>query len=184
MRPPVGLMLLFVGIALVATGCKQMQLSRRADASRAESPRALGCGPRVGQMAPEIDGENFDGQRMRLSDQIVLVVFWYSGCIPCMEMVEHERELAQRYRDKPFILLGVNLDDNPETATKTILRKKMTWPVWKNMPADRPILKDWGVTTVPATFVIDQTGIVRYADVRGDKLDDAIESLLANRNHR
>src|SRR5262245_32354506 len=100
MRPPVSLLLLFAGIALFTTGCKQLQLSRRA-----ETARAIVWRPRIGPLAPETDGETFGGQRMKLSDhkgKVVLVVFWYSGCVPCMEMVEHERELAQRYRDKPF----------------------------------------------------------------------------------
>lgn len=59
--------------------------------------------------------------------QVVLLIFWGSWCGPCMEMVPHERELAQRYRGKPFALVGVNCGDTRDVAKATMERHHMTW---------------------------------------------------------
>jgi peroxiredoxin len=176
MRPMVGLSLLLIALALMAAGCRKLDLFRRAEPACARAN-----GPSVGTPAPEIDGETFDGQHLKLSDhrgKVVVVVFWYSGCMPCLEMIPHERELAERHRDKPFALLGVNVDVNLNAARKTIASKKMTWPIWQP-DAESPIDRVWDVSLLPAIFVIDPDGIVRHANVRGRALDEAVEKLLA-----
>ena len=77
--------------------------------------------------APEIDGVDFDGKRLKLSDQhgkVVAVVFWASWCGPCRAMIPHERELVERFRGKPFVMVGVNNDDNHDAARKVIAAEK------------------------------------------------------------
>ena len=176
MRPVVGLMLLLAGLALFTPGCARLSLFRRAETPRTGAPR-IGC------EVPEIDGEDFAGKRLKLSDQrgkVTVVVFWFSRCGPCKVMIPHERELVERHRGKPFALLSVNSDENPDDARKIIAAQGMTWPIW-NDRGTGSISKAWGVTTYPAVFVIDANGVLRYRDVRGELLDNAIDTLLAER---
>jgi thiol-disulfide isomerase/thioredoxin len=177
MRPPVGLTLLLCALALAISGCRKLDLFHRA-----ESPRALSADPRVGLPAPEIDGETFDGTRMKLSDyrgKVVVLVFWFSRCGPCKAMIPHERHLVERHRGKPFALLAVNNDENTDDARELIVSKKMIWPVWKTTGYFDPINKAWGVSSWPAVFVIDAKGVIRHALVRGPELDAAVDALLA-----
>ena len=70
---------------------------------------------KVGAPAPEIDGEDLDGKPMKLSDyrgKVVVLGFWESAAPPCMAMVRRERTLADRLKDRPFVLLGVNADED------------------------------------------------------------------------
>ena len=76
----------------------------------------------IGRVIPELEGEDMDGRKLKLSDyrgKVVAVVFWATWCGPCMGMVPHERELVKRLEGKPFVLLGVNGDDDREVA-KTV----------------------------------------------------------------
>jgi cytochrome oxidase Cu insertion factor (SCO1/SenC/PrrC family) len=58
-------------LALALPGCQLPQFARRPDPS-AE-------GPRIGEVAPEIEGEDADGVQFKLSDyrgKVVVVAFW------------------------------------------------------------------------------------------------------------
>ena len=179
MRSALALALLFFCCAVLLSSCKQAELFRRAGARPAFN------GPRVGLTVPEIDGEDFDGKRLKLSDQrgkVVVLVFWASWCKPCRDLIPHERELAERYRNKPFVLLGVNNDDNFEAARKVIAAERMNWPIWKTGAVDHAINRDWCVNSWPAVFVIDTKGVLRYTRVSGQHLDNAVATLLAEKN--
>ena len=173
----IGSIALGCALVLALGGCRKLDLFRRA-----ERPSTLSMDPRVGKAAPEIEGETFDGKSMKLSDhrgKVVVLVFWFSRCGPCKAMIPHERELVERHRDRPFALLGVNNDDVAEDALAVIAAKKMTWPIWKTSGYHDAINQTWSVARWPAVFVIDANGIVRYANVRGEELDSAVETLLA-----
>jgi thiol-disulfide isomerase/thioredoxin len=77
------------------------------------------------------EGEEIGGRKLRLRDyrgKVVAIVFWASWCGPCMELIPHERELVKRLKDRPFVLLGVNGDDDRAKATEVMTKEAMTWP--------------------------------------------------------
>jgi thiol-disulfide isomerase/thioredoxin len=138
---------------------------------------------KVGGIAPEIDGDDLEGRRLKLSDhrgKVVMVVFWGSWCGPCMAMVPKEKALWERLRGKPFALLGVNCGDTLEVAKKTVADKQMGWPSWYDGEEIRgPIETDYDVPHWPRVYLIDPKGVIRYIDVHDKELDDAVDSLLA-----
>jgi thiol-disulfide isomerase/thioredoxin len=138
---------------------------------------------KVGGIAPEIDANNLEGKRMKLSDyrgKVVMVVFWGSWCGPCMGMVPQEKALWERHRGKPFVLLGINCGDKLDVAKKTVADKKMGWPSWYDGEEIRgPIETDYDVPHWPRIFLIDAKGIIRYIDVHEKELDKAVDTLLA-----
>ena len=177
MRPILGLAILLLGGLLLMAGCAKLNPFRRADSSVAGAK-----GPCVGAPAPEIDAQDFDGRRIKLSDQrgkVVAVVFWATWCPPCRAMIPHERELVEHFRGKPFVLIGVNNDDNHDATRKMIAAEKMTWPICKTSGPRDPINQLWKVDALPRIYVIDVNGIIRYSGVRGPDLEHAIETLLA-----
>jgi thiol-disulfide isomerase/thioredoxin len=135
-----------------------------------------------GQAAPEIDGKDLSGRAMKLSDfrgKVVVLVFWGSWCGPCMREVPHERQLAEKYRDKPFAILGVNCREKAEAAKKTVESEKMSWPQWYDGEDDGgPIVEKYHVRAYPTLFVIDAKGVIRRKNVIGEELDKAVEELI------
>jgi thiol-disulfide isomerase/thioredoxin len=136
----------------------------------------------VGRPAPPIAGEALDGKPMSLADhrgRVVLLVFWGSWCGPCMRMVPHERELAERYRDKPCALVGVNCGDTREVAVATMEKNEMTWRCWWDGEETRgPIETDYDVPHWPRVFVVDADGIICAIDPEADELDRTVDKLL------
>ena len=137
-----------------------------------------------GQAAPEIDGKDLYGRPMKLSDfrgKVVVLVFWGSWCGPCMREVPHERQLLEKYRGKPFAILGVNCREKAEVAKKTVEREKMTWPQWSDGEEDGgPIVGTYHIRDFPTLFVIDAKGVIRQKDATGEELDRAVDDLMKN----
>jgi peroxiredoxin len=156
-----------------------------ADRARAELARIANLpNLKVGKPAPEISGEDLDGKALRLSDhrgKVVVVCFWGTWCAPCMAMVPHERELVERMKGKPFALLGVNSDEagDREKARTATREKQMTWPSWWDGGFRGAIQTAYDVPHWPMVYVLDPSGVIRYIDVRGKDLDQAVDALIA-----
>jgi thiol-disulfide isomerase/thioredoxin len=136
----------------------------------------------VGKPAPDLESEDVRGGKLHLADyrgRVVALVFWATWCAPCMAMVPHERELVKRMDGKPFVLLGVNGDDDRGAATKVMAKEKMTWPSLWNGGKLGGIVTKFGVQSWPTIYVLDAHGVIRYKNVRGESLDAAVDRLVA-----
>lgn len=100
-------------------------------------------------------------------------------------MYPHERSLVKQLSDKPFVIIGVNSDSDLEEIRETVKEKNITWRSFWNGPEGTggPISRRWNVTGWPTIYVIDAKGVIRYKDARGDELDEAITTLLAEMGH-
>ena len=136
----------------------------------------------VGKVAPDIQGEDIDGHKLKLSNfrgKVVLISFWASWCGPCMQMVPHEREIAQRLGGKPFVLIGVNGDSEKAAAKRAVAEQKMTWQSFWNNGSEGGIAGTWNVHGWPTVYLLDSTGTIRlkldgYGGKRTDALLDAM----------
>ena len=96
-------------------------------------------------------------------------------------MYPHERSLVKRLKDQPFALIGVNSDKDLETLRKVLVEKELTWRSFWNGPdgTSGPISTKWGVTGWPTIYVLDEKGVIRFMNVRGEQMDEAVNQLLA-----
>jgi len=136
----------------------------------------------LGRVAPETEGEGMDGQKIKLSDcrgKVVVLTFWATWCPPCMAMIPEERKLVERMAGKPFALLGINADEATDQAkVRDIMgRNNMTWPSFRDGKSG-PIASAWNVRNWPTIYILDAKGMVRYRNVRGQALVDAVDALM------
>ncbi|HLO35676.1 MAG TPA: TlpA disulfide reductase family protein, partial [Candidatus Deferrimicrobium sp.] len=81
-------------------------------------------GVRPGQLAPELevtrtDGTTFqltdlDGRPIRLADlrgKAVWLNFWASWCPPCQSETPILRDVAERYRDRGLVVIGISVQE-------------------------------------------------------------------------
>jgi hypothetical protein len=94
-----------------------------------------------------------------------------------MQMVPHERSLVQKQANKPFALLGVNCDNTREGLKQSQIQNQITWRSFFDGRGG-PIGTQYGVRYLPTIYVLDQYGVIRYKDVRGQQMDNAVEKLL------
>jgi hypothetical protein len=95
-------------------------------------------------------------------------------------MYPHERSLVKRLEGEPFALIGINSDDSLEDLKKVLVKENITWRSWQNeRPGKASIAKEWNVSSWPTIYVLDHEGVIRFKGVRGEAMDVAVDSLLA-----
>ena len=91
-------------------------------------------------------------------------------------MYPHERSLVQKFKNEPFVLMGVNVDD-PADLKGIVAAKQITWDSWPD-GSSGPIASQWNVEQFPTVYLIDAKGVIRYVDPPLDQIDRIIESLI------
>jgi thiol-disulfide isomerase/thioredoxin len=138
----------------------------------------------IGKVIPDIKAEDLDGVTFKLSDyrgKVVMLSFWASWCGPCMALVPHERELVEQYKDKPFVLIGVNGDPDKKELKKVLEQHKITWrSFWCGEDGPEGELpKTWNVNGWPMVYLIDHKGVIQAKGHSGRELERKIEKLIA-----
>lgn len=141
----------------------------------------------VGKLAPDVQGEDADGAKFRISDyrgKVIVLRFWGDWCPFCRSMFPQERELVKTLADKPFVLLGVNSDPRPRLK-KAQREKNLVWrSFWDGGTTTGPIAKSYHVIDWPTIYVIDHKGRIRAKGegVRGGRakwLEPVLKKLIA-----
>ena len=98
-------------------------------------------------------------------------------------MYPHERSLVEKYKNEPFVIIGVNSDEDRDALKPVLEKESITWRSFWNGPkgTDGPISSKWNVYGWPTIYIIDGKGTIRYKSVGADEkaIDATIETLLA-----
>lgn len=139
----------------------------------------------VGRPAPAMAGKDLEGKSLALNDyrgKVVMLVFWGNWCGHCRKALPGRQSLAEQFKNRPFVLLGIN-SDPLETAKKAVEREKITWRCWwDGGDTGGPIATAWNVKTWPTVCLLDRRGIIRFRHSIGvsqEESANAIEQLLA-----
>lgn len=137
----------------------------------------------VGQKAPEIVSIDLKGNEVKLSDyagKVVVLDLWATWCGPCIEMIPHQTEMVQNFKNKPFELVSVSIDEKIETVDKFHAKRPMPWTQWFN-GAEGGILSQWNISRYPTIIIIDKKGIIRHRNdgaMSGEELTAKVSALL------
>lgn len=118
---------------------------------------------RFGQLAPDIAGDDLEGQPMTLSGfkgQVVLLDFWAYWCPACLDLVPAQVKLLDELKGQPFVIVGVNADDDPERLAKGRQETPLPWRSFRNATGkDMPTIADaWCVDAYPTLVLIGKDG--------------------------
>ena len=93
-------------------------------------------------------------------------------------MIPHERSLVERFKDKPFAIVGVNSDDDLDFYKKEAAKTGVTWRSFWDSTGE--IAERWNIQGWPTIYLIDHKGVIRHKDIYGDEaIDKALEQLVA-----
>src|SRR4051794_30830848 len=130
--------------------------------ARGERPAAPGVTlPRIG-----VPG---DGALADYRGKVVVVNFWASWCDPCKSETPLLERWHRRIAPQGGTVLGIDEQDVSSDALQFARRYGMSYPLLRDGPGAKQ--KEFGVTGVPETLVIDKRG--RVAATGRGPIDDA-----------
>ena len=109
--------------------------------------------------APVFTLMDLNGESVSLtdySDKTVLVVFWATWCPHCKAEIPKLKEIHEKYKDKDFTILALNVGENPEKLKEFVEKNNIDYKVLYDK--DTEIARLYGVLGIPAHFVVDTEG--------------------------
>jgi Thioredoxin-like len=102
-------------------------------------------------------------------------------------MYPHERSLVKEFADKPFVIVGVNSDEDRGELKTVIQKEQITWrSFWNGGDHRGPIATAWNIRGWPTIYILDAEGVIRYMSVGADEtaIDQSIRELLGDSEKR
>ena len=112
-------------------------------------------------------------------NKLTLVDFWASWCGPCRREMPHVKKLYADFHSKGLEIVGVSFDESKEAWTGAIASMGLKWPQlsdlkgWQNEAGQL-----YGITSIPATLLIDKQGKIVAFGLRGAELEAKVAELL------
>jgi peroxiredoxin len=136
----------------------------------------------IGSALPDFTQNDVNGKPFTLSSlkgKYVLVDFWASWCGPCRAENPNIVKAFNKFKSKKFTVLGVSLDQDKPKWLEAIKKDGLAWShvsdlkYWNNAVAAQ-----FGIQSIPASFLIDPAGKIIARDLRGADLDKFLETTL------
>jgi len=130
-------------------------------------------GPRVGQPAPELEGQapdgatvgltDLDGHPIRLADlrgRPVWLNFWASWCPPCQAETPVLRDTFERHRAEGLVLVAVAVQETTAEDVRAYARTYgLAYAI--GFDADSAVFRRYGIWGLPTQLFIGRDGVIR-----------------------
>jgi peroxiredoxin len=129
---------------------------------------------KIGSAMPDFTQNDQNGKPVRLSSfkgKYVLVDFWASWCGPCRAENPNLVKEYNTFKSKNFTILSVSLDNSKDKWLDAIKKDGLTWThvsdlkYWQN-----EVAVQFGIQSIPASFILDPAGKIIAKDLRGADL--------------
>lgn len=135
-----------------------------------------------GLVAPDLNGRFFNSSEdFNLKDykgKIVILDFWYRSCPPCIKAIPSLNKIAEDYKDKEVVVLGINPIDI-QASKKNKLQEfisyhKVSYPT---ILVDRQAVQPYNIQVYPTLYIINKNGEIAYSKLGLDESDEVSQLL-------
>ena len=113
---------------------------------------------------------------------LVILNFWATYCVPCQKEIPELMRFAEKHAGDSLKIFCINIDKEGASLVSPFIQEKgYTLPVL--LDPYRKTAERYGVKALPALFVLDPFGIIRFASVGFDEtvsLDEKLENIISD----
>ena len=118
-------------------------------------------------------------------DTCMLLTFWASWNAESRLRQAEYRALADSFRGRPFVIMGISLDNDRETWLQAVRDDSLTWTQGNGFQGwNLDMLKQMGVTHLPANVLLNPQRRVLFTDLRGDELYERADQAVKREEER
>ena len=109
------------------------------------------------------------------SSKYILVDFWFSHCMPCLQQVPKYKEIYQQYSQKGFEIIAISIDNKKNIpAWKNVIREKnMNWIHYLDM--DGKLSASLSIDQFPTNFLVDNSWKIISKNIEPDQLNSFLK---------
>ena len=138
----------------------------------------------VNSIAPDFTAPDPEGNQITLSEilgKVTILDFWASWCRPCRLENPNFVKLYDKYHEKGLNIISVSLDRENQKSRwiKAIEKDNLSWYNVSNLKYwQDPVALMYNITSIPATFILDDKGTIIATRLRGSALEKKIDELF------
>jgi thiol-disulfide isomerase/thioredoxin len=111
----------------------------------------------------------------QLRGHVVLLDFWATWCGPCQAEAPIMNTIAERYKDRGLVVIGINTSDEDGLAARFAKNRRLGFPMVYDQ--GNAIAREYGASSLPTLVVISKEGRI-VAHKRGVTSDAAIDEIV------
>lgn len=125
-----------------------------------------------GVAAPEFTLQDHDGNTHKLSDykgKVIVVNFWATWCPPCREEMPAMQRAWEVIQNENMMMLAIDVGEDEDTVFEFTANYPVDFPLL--MDRDSSVTRDWSVSGLPTTYIVDPEGNIVYRAIGGRAWD-------------
>ena len=153
---------------------------------RLKKQLATVVGGTVGSKVPKFSATGIKGEKVteaNLKAPVNVITAWASWNYQSTDIQRRLKKLKEKHGDR-LAIVSICIDGNPDACRKTVVEHdSLKWStICDGKMWQTPLLQKLGVANIPATFLINQKGVITDRDLPAQKLEEKINrQLLENK---
>jgi len=123
--------------------------------------------------APDFNLPDDSGNMHRLGDyrgKVVVLNFWATWCPPCRKEMPSMERAWRLLEQEGVMLLGINVGETASAVFEFTGQYPLSFPLLLDL--EGKVVKDYPVTGLPSTYVIDAAGNITHRAIGSREWDD------------
>lgn len=134
---------------------------------------------KIGDPPPKIILSDLNGHTMTIpgdfKGKVVIIHFWAVWCSRCLEELSALQSIYINHKQKGLVVIAINQGQSKEEVRSFVKKLGITYPV--SLDPDKKLGKQYGVSVLPRTFILQRNGLMKYKIV-GETDQDQLRKLI------
>lgn len=126
----------------------------------------------------DLNGQAVSLEEVLKQNKAVLINFWATWCPPCREEIPDLIALQEKYKDRGFTVLGVDVGESQRKVSRFVEEAGINYPVL--LDDEMNVARDYGIVGIPTSLLMNPQGeILGKYNSFPPRLEADVEEALA-----